>query len=157
MIIWWIRLRGQRCLQPINLYYISLKYLQITPDILIFFAEGWCWVESMAATSNMRKPPFASAETLFRLFFQDPLELHAMTWNPGIHLSDWSQNCWYFHDRSGCTILWMSGENMRDLWKECLKINFFGSFRCLLLSTSFWALQVQLVGWKRMWMQSLTQ
>jgi hypothetical protein len=57
------------------------------------------------------------------IYFQDPLELHAMTWNPGIHLSDWSQNCWYFRDRSGCTILWMSGENMQDLWKECLKIN----------------------------------
>ena len=36
-----------------------------------FVAEVWsrCWFDIMATTSNMRKPPFASAETLFRSFF----------------------------------------------------------------------------------------
>ena len=78
MIIWWITLQGQGCLQPIK--YVScfaeifLKCIfNLDPICFLIFTEGWCrtWCcfESMAATSNMRKPPFASAETLFRLYF----------------------------------------------------------------------------------------
>ena len=53
MIIWWIRVPGQRCLQPINLYHISLKYLQNISSLLIF----WSFLQRDGVGLRVWRPP----------------------------------------------------------------------------------------------------